>query len=101
MSASELRARLERGDDVFLIDVRTPSERAIAHIEGSRLLDAALRDELADVPRDRAIVCQCHHGVRSRSAAEGLVAIGFRDVYNLEGGIDAWSRDVDPDVPRY
>ncbi|HEX6273265.1 MAG TPA: Grx4 family monothiol glutaredoxin [Polyangiaceae bacterium] len=101
MSATELRARLDRGEDLFVIDVRTPSERAIAHIVGSRLLDAALRDELADMPRDRVIVCQCHSGVRSQSAAEGLVAMGFRHVYNLEGGIDAWSRDVDPDVPRY
>jgi monothiol glutaredoxin len=101
MSATELRARLDRKDDTVLLDVRTPSERAIAHIEGSRLLDAALREELTELPRDRSIVCMCHSGVRSRAAAEGLVAMGFRDVYNLEGGIDAWSRDVDPDVPRY
>jgi monothiol glutaredoxin len=101
LSATELRARLDRGDDLFIIDVRTPEERAIAHIEGSRLLDGALRDELAGMPRDRTLVCQCHSGIRSRSAAEGLVALGFRDVYNLEGGIDAWSRDVDPEVPRY
>jgi monothiol glutaredoxin len=101
MSPTELRARLDRGENVLLVDVRTPSERAIAHIEGSRLLDAALRDEIEDLPRDRLIVCQCHSGVRSRSAAERLVGMGFRDVYNLEGGIDAWSRDVDPEVPRY
>lgn len=101
MSATELHTRLGRGEDILLLDVRTPSERAIASIQGSRLLDAALRDELADVSRERTIVCQCHSGIRSRAAAEGLVAMGFRDVYNLEGGIDAWSRDVDPDVPRY
>jgi monothiol glutaredoxin len=101
MSATELRTRLDRGDDILLLDVRTPSERAIAFIEGSRLFDAALRDELAELSRERVIVCQCHSGVRSRAAAEGLVAMGFRDVYNLEGGIDAWSRDVDPEMPRY
>ena len=101
MSATELRARLDRGDDIFMVDVRTPEERAIAHIEGARLFDAALRDEILRLPRDRVIVCQCHSGVRSRHAAEGLIEMGFRDVYNLEGGIDAWSRDVDPDVPRY
>jgi monothiol glutaredoxin len=101
MSATELRARLDAGDDIFLVDVRTPSERAIARIEGSHLLDAALREALAEFSRDRVIVCQCHSGVRSQAAAEGLVALGFRDVYNLEGGIDAWSRDVDPEVPRY
>jgi monothiol glutaredoxin len=46
-------------------------------------------------------VVQCHHGVRSQRAAEELVAAGFRDVHNLVGGIEAWSRDVDPEVPRY
>jgi monothiol glutaredoxin len=101
MMPSELRARFDRGDDVLLVDVRTPSERAIAHIERSRLLDSELRNTLALLPRSRTIVCLCHTGVRSRHAAEGLVQMGFSDVYNLEGGIDAWSRDVDPDVPRY
>jgi monothiol glutaredoxin len=101
LRATELRARLDRGDDLLVIDVRTPTEREIASIEGSRLLDAALRDRLTLLPRDRTIVCMCHTGVRSRAAAEGLVGMGFRDVYNLEGGIDAWSRDVDPEVPRY
>lgn len=101
LGATELRARLDRGDDILLIDVRTPAERELANIEGSKLLDAALRDRLMLLPRDRSIVCMCHTGVRSRAAAEGLVGMGFRDVSNLEGGIDAWSRDVDPDVPRY
>jgi monothiol glutaredoxin len=101
ISATELRARLDRGDDIFLVDVRTPGEQALARIEGARLLDAALRDEILRLPRDRVIVCQCHSGMRSQNAAEGLVEVGFRNVYNLEGGIDAWSRDVDPEVPRY
>jgi monothiol glutaredoxin len=101
ISATELRARLDRGDDLFLVDVRTPTELAIASIAGFRLLDPALRERLMLLPRDRSIVCMCHTGVRSRAAAEGLVGMGFRDVYNLEGGIDAWSRDVDPEVPRY
>jgi monothiol glutaredoxin len=101
ISATELRARLTRGDDILVIDVRTPAEREIASIEGSRLLDSSLRDRLSLLPRDRSIVCMCHTGVRSQSAAEGLVGMGFRDVSNLEGGIDAWSRDVDPEVPRY
>jgi monothiol glutaredoxin len=101
ITAPELRARLDRGDDILLVDVRTPAEQEIARIEGARLLDATLRDEILELSRDRVIVCQCHSGVRSRHAAEGLVEMGFRDVYNLEGGIDAWSRDVDPEVPRY
>ena len=85
----------------MLIDVRTPEEVAIAKIAGARLLDRSLRAELPNVPRERTIVCLCHSGVRSRAVADGLVQMGFRDVLNLEGGIDAWSRDVDPEVARY
>ena len=101
ISATELRARLERGDQLLLVDVRTPSERAIATIQNGRLLDSELRAELDAGPRDRSIVVYCHHGVRSQRAAEGLVSSGFRDVWNLDGGIDAWSTEVDPDVARY
>lgn len=102
LSAKALKAMLDRGEPLELIDVRTPEEREIARIEVARHLDdegARYLDE--DVPRDRAVVFQCHHGVRSRAAAERFLAQGFTRVYNLEGGIDAWSRDVDPSVPRY
>lgn len=101
MSATELATRLGRGDALVLIDVRTDQERKIATIEGARPLDAALMRELEEGPKDRTLVVSCHHGVRSLRAAEELVAAGFRDVYNLVGGIEAWSRDVDPEVPRY
>jgi len=101
MTATELSTRLARGDGLVLIDVRTDQERRIASIEGARPLDAELMRELEDGPKDRTLVVQCHHGVRSQRAAEELVAAGFRDVYNLVGGIEAWSRDVDPEVPRY
>jgi monothiol glutaredoxin len=101
MTPGELRKRLDQGEDILLVDVRTPTERSIAHIEGSRLLDSELRNTITLLPRHRTIVCLCHTGVRSRHAAEGLCQMGFSDVHNLEGGIDAWSRDVDPDVPRY
>jgi monothiol glutaredoxin len=101
LSALELKERLARGDDLLLIDVRTPAERAIANIEGGRALDAGLRAEIESSRRDRSIVVYCHHGVRSLNAAEELAAQGFRDVYNLVGGIEAWSMDVDPDVARY
>ncbi|HEY3495029.1 MAG TPA: Grx4 family monothiol glutaredoxin [Polyangiaceae bacterium] len=101
MSPAELKAKLDRGDDVLLIDARTPSEQAIATIAGGRLLDDTLREELDATPRERPIVVYCHHGIRSQRAAEGLVSSGFRDVWNLVGGIDAWSMDVDQDTPRY
>jgi monothiol glutaredoxin len=101
ISPEELHARLTRGDDLVLVDVRTDEEREIAMIEPGRALDAALHDEIGKGPRDRTIVVYCHHGGRSQRAAEELVSQGFRDVYNLTGGINAWSMDVDPNVPMY
>jgi len=101
ISPAELHARLTRGDGLLLVDVRTPEEHEIASISGGRLLDATLHDEIGQGPRDRPIVVYCHHGSRSQRAAEELAQQGFREVYNLTGGIHAWSMDVDPDVPMY
>lgn len=97
----ELRALLDAGAPVTLVDVRTVDERAIARIEPSRLLDDAMRAELERLDPDTRLVFYCHHGVRSRAAAEHCVKLGLRNVWNLAGGIDAWSREVDPGVPRY
>jgi len=85
----------------LLLDVRTPAERAIARIDGSRLLDEEAVQHVMTLERDTPIVFQCHHGIRSYAAAEYFVRQGFRRVYNLDGGIDAWSQLVDPSVPRY
>jgi len=101
LSAPDLKALLEGGTAVELVDVRTEEERAIAAIDGSRLLDQAYHDALLLRDRDAPIVFQCHHGVRSQSAAEYFRREGFRNLYNLVGGIDAWSRLVDRSVPRY
>ena len=101
LSAPELKALLDGGTAVELVDVRTEEERAIAAIDGSRLLDQAYHDALLLRDRDAPIVFQCHHGVRSQSAAEYFRREGFRNLYNLVGGIDAWSRLVDRSVPRY
>ena len=76
-------------------------ERAIATIDGSRLLDQAYHDALLLRDRDTPIVFQCHHGIRSQLAAEYFRRQGFSNLYNLSGGIDAWSALVDPSVPRY
>ena len=101
LSAPELKALLESGPVIELVDVRTHDERAFASIGGSRLLDQAYHDALLQRDRDTAIVFHCHHGTRSQRAAEHFVSQGFKNVYNLSGGIDAWSLDIDPDVPRY
>jgi monothiol glutaredoxin len=101
MSAPELKALLDTGARVELVDVRTPGERATAFIEGSRLLDQAYHDELLRMDRQTPLVFQCHHGIRSQQAAEYFRQAGFRNLSNLRGGIDAWSQLVDPSVPRY
>ena len=101
LSAPELEALLESGTAVELVDVRTEEERAIAAIGGSRLLDRAYHDALLLRDRDAPIVFQCHHGIRSQHAAEYFRHQGFRNLYNLQGGIDAWSLLVDSSVPRY
>ena len=95
ISPKALRALLDEGA-VQLFDVRPDAERALASIPQAKKLDA-----LSGVAKDAPIALHCHHGVRSRAAAEQLVIDGFTHVFNLEGGIEAWSLDVDPSVPRY
>jgi monothiol glutaredoxin len=102
LSAPELKAFIDGGQSIELFDVRTEEERALAKIERSRLLDQQGFDYLQSLDRGTPIVFHCHHGVRSQSAAEYcLHEQGFRNLYNLQGGIDAWSVLVDPSVPRY
>ncbi|MFL5576821.1 MAG: molybdopterin-synthase adenylyltransferase MoeB [Gemmatimonadaceae bacterium] len=102
ITARELAARLASGDDFDLIDVREPYEHQIARIPGGRLVPLrTLADTAPALDRSREIVLLCHHGVRSAAAAEYLHGLGFRNVANLVGGIDAWSDEVDPAVRKY
>jgi rhodanese-related sulfurtransferase len=101
LSAPELKALIESGTPFELVDVRTDEERALARINGSRLLDQTYHDALLHRNRDTPLVFQCHHGIRSQQAAEYFWRQGFRNLSNLQGGIDAWSLLVDPTVTRY
>lgn len=102
MSPAELvAARRNAATAPTLVDVRTSDERARAVIEGSILLDDEGLRTVSALPKDTKLVFYCHTGVRSMSAAEHFRTEGFTDVHNLEGGIDAWSREADPSVPRY
>jgi monothiol glutaredoxin len=102
LDPADWRALHAGGQAPRLVDVRTPEERAIAFIAGDEgLLDPALEHALLALDRGTALAFYCHHGVRSLAAAEHFREKGFRAVYNLTGGIDAWSREVDPRVPRY
>jgi monothiol glutaredoxin len=101
ISALELKRMLDAGAPLEFVDVRTPEECAIAAIAGARLLDQEYHDALLLLDRDTPLVFQCHHGIRSQRAAEYFRERGFRRLYNLSGGIDAWSMQVDRSVPRY
>ena len=97
----ELEKFMESKTLYELVDVRTEGERAVARIDGFRLLDEAEHDRLTGLDVEAPLVFLCHHGIRSQPAAEYFKQRGFRHVYNVQGGIDAWSRSVDPTVPRY
>jgi len=86
---------------VQLWDVRTEKERAVAQIKGSKLLDDAAMAQIEAMPKDTPLAFHCHHGTRSLAAAQHFLKEGFTNLYNLAGGIDAWSKDVDPSVPKY
>lgn len=102
ISAPELARELRTRDDVLLLDVREPQEFDICRIDGALLLPlSTLPAMLASLDDRAAIVAYCHKGVRSLRALEMLQSAGFADVRSLRGGIDAWSRAVDPSVPRY
>jgi monothiol glutaredoxin len=101
LSVKELERMMKAGDKLSLFDVRTEKERATAKIEGSVLLDAEGKAKLDALDKDSVLVFHCHHGGRSQQAADHYVKQGFKRVYNLAGGIDAWSREVDSNVPRY
>ncbi|HEX3124538.1 MAG TPA: Grx4 family monothiol glutaredoxin [Rhodanobacteraceae bacterium] len=100
LSVQDLKTRLDSGD-ITLIDVRPPDERALAALTAPfRTLDDGI-EALARLPKDTQLAFLCHTGSRSASAAEHFRGLGFAKVYNVAGGIDAWSREVDPGVPRY
>jgi monothiol glutaredoxin len=100
LSAPELKAMLDRGA-VQLFDVRPAHERALASVAAARALDDGGQEYLFSLDRNAPVAFICHHGMRSQSAAEQVLGEGFRNVYNLRGGIHAWSETVDPSVPRY
>jgi monothiol glutaredoxin len=100
MSVQELARKLPSGE-VVLVDVRGSEDRARASIKGAIVLDEATMDQLTQMPRDTELAFLCHTGKSSMGAAEYFRKQGFRKVNNVVGGIDAWSLEIDPAVPRY
>jgi monothiol glutaredoxin len=101
MSAQSLKSRLDSGESLELIDVRSAEERSIASIGAARAWDAETERYLDSLPKDTLIVCHCHKGKRSQQAAEYLRGKGFTNVHSLSGGIDAWAVEIDCELPRY
>jgi molybdopterin/thiamine biosynthesis adenylyltransferase/rhodanese-related sulfurtransferase len=97
----ELKQRLDRGDDLFILDVREPHEYQICNLNGYLLPLGDLPKRVHELDSSREIVAHCRSGKRSAEAAEFLHKAGFRKIWNLKGGILAWSDEVDPSVPKY
>jgi adenylyltransferase/sulfurtransferase len=97
----ELKQRLDKGENIFLLDVRQPNEYAYANINGHLIPLGDLPSRFKELDASREIVVYCHSGSRSLYATQFLLHQGFANVKNLTGGIDRWSREVDPSVKRY
>ncbi len=104
MTPTELSERLAAGDDLALLDVREPNEHEFVSLPNSvhiPLRELPARIAELEPLRDRETVVYCHHGVRSAHAIGYLRQLGFERLHNLAGGIDRWSLEVDPTLPRY
>jgi adenylyltransferase/sulfurtransferase len=103
ISATELKRRLDAGDDIQLIDVRQPEEWAFAKIEGAKLIPLGeIMNRRDEIDESRETVIHCKAGMRSARAVQVLQQSGFKgELKNLKGGITAWSNEVDPKVPKY
>src|SRR5262249_3535502 len=102
ITAPELAERLQRGDRLFLLDVRNPEEREIGRLPGATLIPRPeLPDRVNELDVTNEIVAYCKVGGRSARAVEFLKQAGFSRLHNLKGGIAAWSEEVDPSVPKY
>jgi adenylyltransferase/sulfurtransferase len=101
MTVTELKRRLDAGEDVQLIDVREPYEFQIAQIGGKLIPQNEVPQRLSEIDRDREVVVHCRSGARSQRIAEFLAQNGYARVANLAGGILAWSDEIDPKVQKY
>ena len=101
ISVQELKKRLDNGGDVSVLDVREPHEYEVANI-GARLIPLGeLPERLIELDKDETFAIHCKTGGRSASAVKLLQEAGFENVYNVKGGITAWSEEIDPSVPKY
>jgi sulfur-carrier protein adenylyltransferase/sulfurtransferase len=101
MTVQELKARLDKGDDIVLLDVRQPDENAFVNIGGVLIPLGELQRRFKELDPSKEIVAYCHHGIRSMQAVHVLRQAGFMKVESLSGGIAEWARVIDPTLPQY
>ncbi|MDO5059568.1 MAG: rhodanese-like domain-containing protein [Neisseria sp.] len=102
LPVNELKNWLDKGREILLLDVREDDEVALNRLPGSVHIPMNLLPlRQNELPDDTPIVVYCHHGIRSLHSAMYLAEAGFENLYNLKGGIDAWSQEIDQSVPRY
>ena len=102
ISPAELKKRLDAGEKFLLIDVREPWEYETCRIEGAKLMPMrTIPANLQSLDVEEPVICYCHHGMRSLDVAVWLQKQGVESARSLAGGIDKWSAEIDPKVPRY
>lgn len=101
ITAAELRAKMDAGDNVLLLDVREPYEHEICDIGGRLIPMREIRDRLGELDPGVPTVVYCRIGIRSAEVVRWMLAAGFSHVWNLHGGLHAWTDDVDPSFPKY
>ena len=103
ITATQLKEKMDAGEDIQLIDVRQPDEHDFANIEGAKLIPLGeVVKRMDEIDETRETVVHCKAGGRSAKAIQALQQAGFKgDLKNLAGGITAWSNEVDPKVPKY
>src|SRR5215475_1457100 len=101
ITPKDLKSRLDKGDDLFILDVREPHEYQICNLNGKLIPLGELPRRVHELDTSREIVAHCRSGKRSAEAVDFLRKAGFRKIHNLKGGILAWSDEVDPSVPKY
>lgn len=101
ITVEELKEKLDRREDVFILDVRGPEEYEIVNIKGYLIPLVDLPTRVEELDKEKEIIVHCQKGGRSAKAVKFLKSQGFKNVKNLAGGIDAWAKKIDPLLPRY
>ncbi|MBS1840832.1 MAG: hypothetical protein JSS69_13515 [Acidobacteria bacterium] len=102
ITPAELKKKLDAGEKLLLIDVREPWEHQTCRIEGAKLIPMrTIPANLQSLDVEEPVICYCHHGMRSLDVAVWLQKQGVESARSLAGGIEKWSTEIDPKVPRY